>query len=428
MEFLEKDVTVVYRSPQPARVYAYSPYITVLKSGRYVYTNDIGGPGLKDLDEWKQSGSTAMFGQIFTSDDKGKTWQYKCARNFIFGRTIEGEGALYLIGVIHNEGRCEDLIVFKSSDDGDTWDMGTLLTKGESWHQAPCSVWIEDGYVTLVMERCFNFAGEVTSGWNVSSLAPVVMRAKLDKDLTKKENWIFSNEVRFRDVINDDDLDMHGIPFFHTMAHRNELPKGTDLTEIPGWLESNIVKIKDETHYWYDENGKTFHIFMRAHTAGTGYCCVMKAVITEEDGKEKITVMPQTSPSGRKVVYLPMPGGQMRFHVVYDEKTKLYWLLSTQATDSMRRKECLSKERFNIPCDERDRLQLSFSKNMVDWCFAGLVAKGDSEKQSRHYAGLTIDGDDLLVACRSGDKDTSSAHDTNLSTFHRIKNFRDLVY
>jgi geranylgeranyl diphosphate synthase type II len=46
----------------------------------------------------------------------------------------------------------------------------------------------------------------------------------------------------------------------------------------------------------------------------------------------------------------------------------------------MTRKELLSSERFNIPCDERDRLQLSFSKNMVDWCFAGLVAKGDSEK------------------------------------------------
>ena len=118
----------------------------------------------------------------------------------------------------------------------------------------------------------------------------------------------------------------------------------------------------------------------------------------------------------------------MKFHICWDEKTQLYWLLSTQATDSMRRKELLSKERFNIPCDERQRLQLSFSKNMVDWCFAGLVAKGDSEKQSRHYASMEIDGDDLLIASRSGDMDTSSAHDTNLSTVHRIKNFRDLVY
>ena len=94
----------------------------------------------------------------------------------------------------------------------------------------------------------------------------------------------------------------------------------------------------------------------------------------------------------------------------------------------MTRLELLSKERYNIPCDERDRLQLSFSKNMVDWCFAGLVAKGNSEKQSRHYACMAIDGEDLVLVSRSGDENTHSAHNTNLSTFHRIKDFRSLVY
>ncbi len=427
MELLEQDVTVIYRSPDPKGVFVYSPAITVLKNGRYVFSNDMGGPRIKEHPHWQEVRNNGWFGQIFTSDDKGKTWQYRCARNFIFGRTIEGENALYLLGVESDNG-CKNLVVYTSFDGGDTWDNGSFLTSNQSWHQAPCNVWIEDGYVTLIMERCFNFEGEKTSGWNVASLAPVVMRAKLSCDLSKRESWTFSNEVRFRDVVDDDELEMHGIPFFHSMKHRDDLPKGTDLTECPGWLESNIVRIKDPAHYWYDESGKTFHIFMRAHTAGTGYCCVMKAVITNENDKEVITVMPQTVPSGRKMVYLPMPGGQMKFHICWDEKTQLYWLLSTQATDSMRRKELLSKERFNIPCDERQRLQLSFSKNMVDWCFAGMVAMGDSEKQSRHYASMEIDGDDLLITSRTGDADTSSAHDTNLSTFHRVKNFRDLVY
>lgn len=39
------------------------------------------------------------------------------------------------------------------------------------------------------------------------------------------------------------------------------------------------------------------------------------------------------------VLYAPCPGGQRKFHVLYDEQTKLYWLLSTQATDSMIRPE-----------------------------------------------------------------------------------------
>lgn len=118
----------------------------------------------------------------------------------------------------------------------------------------------------------------------------------------------------------------------------------------------------------------------------------------------------------------------MRFHVLYDEKTKLYWLLSSQATDSMTRAELLPDERYDLPNNERHRLVLHFSKNMVDWCFAGVVAIGESPKQSRHYASMDIDGDDLVILSRSGDERAQSAHNGNIITFHRIKNFRDLVY
>jgi len=65
---------------------------------------------------------------------------------------------------------------------------------------------------------------------------------------------------------------------------------------------------------------------------------------------------------------------------------------------------------------------------MIDWCFAGLVATGPVEKASRHYASMAIDGEDLVVLSRSGDEQAKSPHDGNLITFHRIKNFRKLVY
>jgi hypothetical protein len=128
------------------------------------------------------------------------------------------------------------------------------------------------------------------------------------------------------------------------------------------------------------------------------------------------------------VLFLPFPGGQMRFHVCYDTKTKLYWLLSSQATDSMTRADRLPPERYDLPNNERHRLVLHFSKNMVDWCFAGVVAIGGSPRQARHYAGMAIDGDDLVILSRSGDARAKSAHDGNLITFHRVKNFRELVY
>ena len=74
------------------------------------------------------------------------------------------------------------------------------------------------------------------------------------------------------------------------------------------------------------------------------------------------------------------------------------------------------------------RLQLHFSRNMVDWCFAGIVAIGATPGEARHYASMTVDGDDLVVLSRSGDARAKSAHDGNLITFHRVKNFRGLVY
>ena len=118
----------------------------------------------------------------------------------------------------------------------------------------------------------------------------------------------------------------------------------------------------------------------------------------------------------------------MRFHITYDPQTKFYWLLSSQPTDSMTRAERLPAERYGLPNNERHRLVLHFSRNMVDWCFAGVVAMGATPNESRHYASMDIDGDDLIILSRSGDARAKSAHDGNLITFHRVKNFRELVY
>lgn len=133
-------------------------------------------------------------------------------------------------------------------------------------------------------------------------------------------------------------------------------------------------------------------------------------------------------PSGQTVAFLPMPGGQMKFHVLYDEPTRLYWLLSSQATDSMTRSELLPPSRFNLPNNERHRLQLHFSKNLVDWCFAGLVAMTDDPRQARRYASMVIDGDHLHVLSRSGTEHAHDAHNGDVLSFHTVQDFRNLVY
>jgi hypothetical protein len=94
----------------------------------------------------------------------------------------------------------------------------------------------------------------------------------------------------------------------------------------------------------------------------------------------------------------------------------------------MTRASRLPDNRYNLPNNERRRLQLHYSKNMIDWCFAGLVAVGKVEHASRHYASMAADDEDLVILSRSGDQNAKSAHDGNLITFHRIKDFRALVY
>ena len=90
--------------------------------------------------------------------------------------------------------------------------------------------------------------------------------------------------------------------------------------------------------------------------------------------------------------------------------------------------DLMPADRYNLPNNERRRLQLHFSRNMIDWCFAGLLATGPVEKASRHYASMAINGNDLVVLSRSGDELATSPHDGNLITFHRVKYFRGLVY
>ena len=143
----------------------------------------------------------------------------------------------------------------------------------------------------------------------------------------------------------------------------------------------------------------------------------------------------QKTPAGTSLLFVPIPGGNVKFHILQDPRTKLYWLVSSQITDSMRRADQLPEGRFGLPLDQRERLVLHFSKNLVDWVFAGLVAKGAAPRESYHYCSMDVDGDDLVILSRTGDSNVRQprapyrdAHDTNLITFHRIRSFRRLEY
>lgn len=415
---LANDYVTIFESSDPDHIRCASPGLTRLNNGRLVASLDLAGIGLADLPgtkgKYRTSGNLVQ-GKVFTSDDHGQTWEHRADFPFRHARPFEAGDAVYVIG------EDPDLCIIRSVDGGQTWSPSVRLSRNEYWHQAPCNVHYANGAVYLVMEKMVH--PDIES-WPVSIFAPVLMRGDLNKDLSLPENWTFASTLSFRDAVKKP-LDMFGVPFFTSLKSKSHFPAPGRPMAPMGWLETNVVQFTDPSHYWHDPKGKTFHLWMRAHTGGTGLAAIAK-VVENDDGS--MNTMLEQVPSGKTMLYVPCPGGQMKFHVLWDEPSERFWLLSTQATDSMTRADRLPADRFELPNNERQRLQLHFSRNCIDWCFAGLVATGDSHNESRHYASMTIDGDHLHIASRSGDHRADSAHNCNLITFHTVKNFRDLVY
>ena len=376
---------VIAESPAPDSVFLYTPGIVEGFDGRLVVSVDYGGPGTSVLD-----GARSDFGdyksgnqiRVLLSDDNGKTWRETSARIPMMHEILFKAGkSLYMIG---HSGR---LLITRSDDNGETWSEPSVLCPEPRWHQSCTPVDIHDGKVTLVYEKW------VSDGHPWPGVGPVLMQAKVDDDLTEASSWKFS------DLYNPDE-DME--------ASR---PSGIPLTDPgkAGILETNVIRVYDEKNPFYDPSGKSVVLMMRA-SVGLPDIGVMMRGVEKPDGSlavEKLTK------NGREMYFAHIPGADLKFYVVYDPESRLYWLLHSQMDGRM---------------NYRRRLALSYSPDLLKWTFAGLVAVGPADNAARHYASMIIHGDDLLIVSRSGDERARNSHDGNLVTFHRVKDFRSLIY
>ena len=376
---------VITSSPNPDSIYLYTPAIAEGFGGRFVVAVDYGGPGTYSLDGPKSDFGDYKAGnqiRVLLSDDKGKTWRETPARIPMMHEILfKAGGSLYMIG---HSGR---LLITRSDDNGETWSEPAVLCPEPRWHQSCTAVDVYDGKVTLVYEKW------VAEKHKWPGVGPVLMQAREDADLTDPSNWKFS------ELYNPDD-DMEA-------ARPSGIP--VNAPGAPGMLETNVIRVHDPANPFYDATGKSVALLARASTGFPDIGVMLKGY-EREDGSLAIGRFRKNE---GEVYFVHIPGGDLKFHILYDPESRLYWLLHSQIDGRM---------------NYRRRLALSYSPDLLRWTFAGLVAVGPTDHSARHYATMIQDGDDLFIVSRSGDERARTAHDGNIVTFHRIKDFRKLIY
>ena len=376
---------VIAVSPCADSIFLYTPGIVEGFDCRYVVSVDYGGPGTAALD-----GPTSDLGdfragnqiRILLSDDKGRTWRETPARLPMMHEILFKAGkSLYMVG---HSGR---LLVSRSDDNGESWSEPAVLCPEPRWHQSCTAVDHHDGKVTLVYEKW------VSDGHPWPGVGPVLMQAREEDDLTLVSNWKFSE-------LYNPDADM--------LAAR---PAGIPLVapQRAGMLETNVVRTFDPQRPFYDSTGRSVVLLSRTATGFPDIGVLLRGY-EREDGSLAIG---RWHKNDGEVYFVHIPGGDLKFHLVYDPEMQLYWLLHSQIDGRM---------------NNRRRLALSFSPDLLHWTFAGLVAVGPTDHSARHYATMILDGDDLCIVSRSGDENARTSHDGNLVTFHRVRDFRSLVY
>ncbi len=125
--------------------YLCSPSIVRLPSGRLIASMDI-----------YDHGAPQNLTVLMKSDDGGEGWSYLCELFPLFwGKLFTHRGALYMFGTSTEYG---DLLVGKSTDEGETWSPTTIIARGSchcmtpGFHRAPTVFLHEDGKLLTAVE------------------------------------------------------------------------------------------------------------------------------------------------------------------------------------------------------------------------------------------------------------------------------------
>ena len=334
------------------------------------------------------------------SRDGGQSWEPLPALDLCDGLPFVHDNHLYLlannvgnVGVnragepIHGGPQAgRDIVISRSDDEGQSWHEPITLFEGSFWN-APTGTAVANGH----LYRAFDLPDPEAGNPDAVGRSVVVAAGDLSQNLLDPAAWRISPPVAFP-----------GVP--------NSLKRGLyERYDDNRWLEPNVVCV-----------GGKLRVLSRVRIdrmATAGMCTVCDL---NDDGRRL---------SCRFVQFHPMPGGQCKFYIVYDDTSNLFWTPANQPTNTQDLewdRKLKARGFHQTPGNERRFLMLFYSLDALNWFQAGCIAMSPNPLQSFHYAAPLIDGDDLLILSRTS-RNASNQHDSDLVTFHRVKGFRNLA-
>ena len=371
-EPLAQNYTVVFHNPDRER-YVEGPGLVRLENGTLVAVVPV-----VPREEWsKERRRTQSTTHILKSADGGKTWQALADLPFYSAAPWTHRGALYLFA--NKAGpptaRNEDLLILRSDDGGKTWSEPVTLFKGNYWNCHTAMVQ-RDGRIYWAID-------DLALG---SKRGPRLVAGDLTGDVLNPQSWRISEPVKFP-----------GAPeamFDPKFAKQSDQYLEPNVIEVNGRLRVlSTVKIKRQT---------------------TSNVC---AVLDASDDGTKLDL--------KFTRYNSMPGGNLKFCVLWDDASKLFWATSNLPADSENTIN-VKQDNFRGSAGDRRFLMLHYSLDALNWFPAGCIAAAPKLSQSFMYARPVIDGEDLAIICRSS-VNAPNQHDADYATFHRVRDFRKLA-
>ena len=305
---------------------------------------------------------------IFRSDDGGKSWRYLTELMPCFwGKLFLHGGEVYMLACSTEYG---DLLIGKSTDGGATFGAPTVLLRGANGKNGSSGV-----HKNPQNMLCFGGRLYGTLEWGAWANkeyghAAMVMSCDENADLLAPESWSFTEPVPFAHFAED-------VADVRIPAMTIE---GTPVVSPDGNL-LNIMR--------FSKRGYTlcYSVNTQDAEAPLEYSHVME-----------------------------FPANFSKFMIKYDSASGYYYSIVCRLYES-------------CPDSARNYQTLMRSRDLEVWEDAAVLYDlrfMPASKVGMQYVDFSFDGDDIIYLCRTAWNGAASFHDSNYSTFHRIKNFRKL--